>query len=236
MVRLHSSRRALVCASLAVAILICSLTSSAAGMSLLSPDDLKSLKPQYEQFLNSAADLLVRKELLDPDRRADWIAFQLADYTLNGGYGTIEIMYSPDLLGSVTPEEMALRISGDAGEGVLRVDTMRAYSPGYTTMPGLPIDLLYTTHAGEPIECAFKWFASSGKLMIWDSHSEEPVSFGATIITGGEQVFWTDDPLKDDVVTITIEILSLDSSDTLGQYNLKVTSDGVRWSVLEDGQ
>jgi hypothetical protein len=228
------------CLRLRVFALICACVAAlpAAGFcsALLSPDDLKTIKPQYELFLGAAAELLVQKGLLDVSDRSDWIDFQLADYIRNGGYGTIEIMYNPDILASVEEDEMALRISADIQTGSLKLDTLRAFNQGASSLPGLPLDAALITADGEPVECAFRWSATGGMFLIWDSYSSSPISMGASIISGGELVYWSDDPAGSERETLTIEFVSLDSNETFGAYSLELISDGARWSVGEDAR
>ena len=218
---------------LTIALLIAPLiplfpSGAAAGESLLSPDDLREMKPAYEELLNVTADTLIAKGLLKETDKANWVAFHIADYMLNGGFGTIQIMYNPDLLLSAAPDDFASRIAAALPSGTLTVDTLVTFS----VSPSLP---LYDS-SGRLLECAFRFTSSDGDFIILNDMVVEAVTMGASVLSMGEWVFWADELAADYEALLTIEALSIDESESYGACKLRITCDGIKFRVSEVDQ
>lgn len=210
------------------------LSGSAFADSMLSAQDLQAVQPEFEIFLEALADVLEQRGLLDADQREDWIAFQLGDYMQNGGYGTIAVMYNPDLLTQVEPDMMLLRRQILIEDWTLRLDTLRAFRPNASTLPGLPLEAILLTDDDVPVECRFRWYASSGQLLVWDGISGEVQPMGASVVTEGQPVYWQESPVGAKTETLTLELLAIDTDETLGEYVLTLVSDGQGWTVGEE--
>lgn len=210
------------------------LSGPALADSMLSAQDLQAVQPEYEVFLEALADVLEQRGLLDAGQREDWIAFQLGDFTQNGGYGTIAIMYNPDLLAQVEPDMMLLRRQAQIGEWTLRLDTLRAFRPNASALPGLPLETTLLTDEGVPVECRFHWYASSGQLLVWDGASGAVQPMGASVVTEGQPLYWQESPVGIKTETLTLELLAIDTEETLGEYVLTLVSDGQGWTVGEE--
>jgi len=201
---------------------------------LLSPQDLQAVQPDLERFLDAVADLLEQKGLLESEDRQDWIDCQLGDFFQNGGYGVIAILYNPDLIALAEPDTMAFRITVPLEFGWLRVDTLRAFMPQTSVLPGMPLDANYQTEDGTPLACRFRWSASGGQLLMWDALAEGPISLGASLMSEGQPIFWAEAPIEDARETILLEVLDLDTDELLGGVTLTVQADEQRWRILEE--
>lgn len=210
------------------------LPGSVFAESMLSAQDLQAIQPEFEIFLDALAEVLEQRGLLDAAQREDWIAFQLGDYTQNGGYGSIAIMYNPDVLSQVEPDMMRLRRQVPIGSWTLRLDTLRAFRPNASALPGLPLEAVLLTEEGVPVECRFRWYASSGQMLVWDGAGGGVQPMGASATTEGQPVYWSESPVGAKTETLTLELLSVDTEETLGEYVLTLASDGQGWTVGEE--
>jgi hypothetical protein len=205
------------------------------GASMLTPDDLDALKPAFEQFILNVSVELVKKGLLEESDVPDWLAFQLADFMKNGGHGTIQIMYNPNLLDSATWDEFATRIEYRENGYILRVDTLRGFSSD-TALPGLPLDIELYTEDGGLVNCVFNITSDYGSLSIWDSLDEIVRDLGGFAVSLGEWVFWNADIELDAECGIFIECESAETSDILCSAALRLICDGERWVVVSEDE
>ncbi|MDR0396755.1 MAG: hypothetical protein LBH66_05595 [Oscillospiraceae bacterium] len=208
--------------------------ASALGAAFLPPEALKKLRPDYESFLDSMADTLIEYGLLADEDREKWSAFHLADFVRNGGYGTIAIMYNPDLLMSVDSDSLALRLTAPIGAGVMHLDTLRAFTPGSAGLPGLPLEAALETETGEPISCMYRWIATSGSLMVWDRATESARTVGSEWIGSDQMLYWSEEPSDGAEAQLAVEFISMDNGESFGTYRVNLASSEARWRVLDD--
>ncbi|MDR2657923.1 MAG: hypothetical protein LBB86_08880 [Oscillospiraceae bacterium] len=223
-----------VCSTCALCLLLGATAASARSSAFLSPEALKELRPDYELFLESMSDTLIENGLLAQDDKENWIAFHLADFIQNGGYGTIAIMYNPDLLMNTDSDSLALRLTASIGAGVMHLDTLRAFTPGANNLPGLPLEVALETETGEPIACIYRWTAAGGVLKVWDRISEAAKSVGSEWIGSDQTLYWYDDAAPDAVAQLAIEFISLENGESLGTYRVNLTCNEERWRVADD--
>ncbi len=132
-------KKRLLCLTL-VACLLAPLAALANDGAYLSGSDLHQIEPEYEAFLSALADLLVQKGLLAEEEREDWLLYQLGDFLQNGGYGTIVAMYTPGMLSYANESVTVRRFEIATAAGRLTLETLRKFSPQYSSLPGLPLD------------------------------------------------------------------------------------------------
>ena len=218
--------------ALSMLLLLCAIpiTSNAA---ILTPDDLNALKPAFEEFIKGISVKLVKNGLLKESDVPDWLSFQMADFMKNGGFGTIQVMYNPNLLDSATWDEFATRLEFPYNEYKLRIDTLRGFSSD-TALPGLPLDIELYNADGRLVDCIFNITTTYGSLSIWDSADEAARDLGANAISLGEWVFWNAEIELNAESDIYIECESMETSEILCSAALRLVCDGEHWVVNED--
>lgn len=213
--------------------LSCMLPQAACAMegAYLSGEDMQSLEPAYEEFLETLADTLVERGLLSEGERDEWLMYQLGDFMQNGGFGTISILYAPGTLNTDNTEAITLRrYSVDTGAGVLWLDTLRRYAENYSPLPGLPLDTELLDEEDNPLPCRFRWTASDGAFLIWDGVQEEVVSVGATYVSDGRPLYWYAEPVEGTDALLTLELLYEMEDSTIASYTLTVVSGADYWA------
>ncbi|MDR1599374.1 MAG: hypothetical protein LBS11_05840 [Oscillospiraceae bacterium] len=223
-----------VCAVCAVCLISGTTAASARGAAFLSPEALNALRPEYERFLGAVSETLIDNGLLAEEDRDKWIAFHLADFVQNGGYGTIAVMYNPDLLMSVDSDSLALRLTASIGAGVMYLDTLRAFTPGAVNLPGLPLEAALETETGEPISCAYRWTATGGELMVWDRASDSARSVGSEWVGSDQILYWSEEPRAEAVAQLAVEFISMENGESLGTYRVNLASNETRWRVVDE--
>lgn len=198
----------------------------AAASELLSHDDLTRLKPAFETLVAQLADTLVANGLLLESDKNDWIDFQIADYLLNAGYGTIAILYSPDTLQQATDEELALRVTKQSGTLTLRLDTLRATEQNNIIGHGLPLDASLIDESGDIVPCLFHWSVNSGRVEIWDAGSDTTRMFGSSLMSQGELVYFRGYNMLDETTELTLEFIDIDSGTIIDTISIDIVSDG----------
>lgn len=209
---------------------ICLLPCAASGeeSAYLSGSDLKSIQPQYEAFLDALADLLIEKGLLTEETREAWMLYQLGDFLQNGGYGSIIAMYTPGLLELADESVSMCRLRLDTTAGTLTLDTLRRYSPTYSSLPGIPLDTeLDDADTGEPVSCRFRWTATGGMLLIWDG--DGVVAVGSTFVSDGRPLYWYEEPMEGCEETLRLEILDTAENTVMATIYLDVRSEDGCW-------
>lgn len=215
-------------------LLVCLLPAAALGdaNAYLTGADLKALEPAYETFLNALADLLIEKQLLTEPEREDWLLYQLGDFVQNGGYGTIQAMYTPGLLNMADESVTMQRFALNTPAGLLTLDTLRRYSPAYSSLPGLPLDTeLNDAATGEPVPCRFRWTTTGGMLLIWDGN--EIVEVGSTFVSDGRPLYWYENPEDGYDETLRLELLSASEDVIMASAELYLTAAEDCW-LAED--
>ena len=205
----------------------------------LTEEDLRALQPAYEAFLQQLADVVIARGLISPEEREDWLGYQLGDYYQNGGSGMIAAMFTPGLLAQVRPQDSMLRLKKEFPIGMLRVDTMGAYSPLDGCMPGLLLEASLTDERGLPVQCRFRWACDQGRFSAWDALSGKMVEVGIAYINDGRPAYWSDQPIVGDASgafwRIEVEILPPDDdSRVLGSAELVLTPSGSGWQLDEN--
>ncbi|GHU68643.1 hypothetical protein FACS1894184_11150 [Clostridia bacterium] len=201
------------------------------GSTFLSPGALKELRPDYEQFLESMALTLMENNLLAEESKEDWISFQLADFAKNGGYGTIAIMYNPNLLASIDSDSLALRLTAPFGENVMYIDTLRSFAPGPSNLPGLPLEVSLVSATGEPILCMYRWTATYGALKVWDRVTDSVRSVSEGYVSMDPILYWYADGVESASENLTVEFISMDDGASYGSYQIDLACDGITWRV-----
>lgn len=211
-------------------VLCLSLSFAALGETdaYLSGSDLKALEPAYEAFLNRLADTLIEKGLLPEADREAWLLYQLGDFLQNGGYGSIVAMYTPGLL-SMADESVAMRrFQLDTPRGKLQLNTLKRYSPLYSSLPGLPLDAeLHDGSSPLPVACRFRWTVTGGMLMIWDGNGV--VEVGSTYTSDGRPLYWSETPVEGCREDLRLELLRLEEDVAMASITLTVVSEGGCW-------
>lgn len=227
-------RRVLILIMLLVMLPLCAL--AAEGDPLLSVDDLLSLQDSYDAFLDALEELIVERGLLSPEEREAWRDAQMGDFFQNGGYGSILANYMPGVLGYVREEETLLQLSASVPGGTLYVDTMRRYTPQDTSLSGLMLTMSLSDESGMPMDVSFSLTSSSGVFLKWDAMTSAYASVGATALSDGETVVWSDqvpiEGAKDPTITISAIDPATQETITAGVLTLSVDGDGYR---VQDG-
>lgn len=205
--------------------------SNAEQGAFLTSEDLRALQPSYDSFLQTMADRLVLRGLLNETEREAWILYQHGDFLQNGGYGAIATLYTPGLL-SMADESVTLRtLSVETAIGIFNLETLHRYSTSYSTLPGLPLDdVELLDENGNPVDCRFRWIVPYGSLIIWDGMQEEMVNVGASYINDGKPLFWQAEPVDGIDEALTLELLSRTEDELLATITLIVVSGPDFWS------
>ena len=223
-------RRILILMTLLVMLPLCAL--AAEGDPLLSVDDLLSLQDSYDAFLDALEELIVERGLLSPEEREAWRDAQMGDFFQNGGYGSILANYMPGVLGYVREEETLLQLSASVPGGTLYVDTMRRYTPQDTSLSGLMLTMSLSDEGGMPMDVSFSLTSSSGVFLKWDAMTGSYASVGATALSDGETVVWSDQAPIEGAKNPTLTISAVDPATqetiTAGVLTLTVDGDGYR--------
>ena len=209
------------------------------GGALLTPETLQTLEPAYSAFLNELADTIIARGLLDPAQREEWLLYQLGDFYQNGGYGMIAAMYTPDILALARPEDSLLRLHLTVPAGTLTVETMAAYTPLDSPLPGLMLEASLVDTQGLPIACRFRWRSEQGGFSAWDVLSASVQDVGNEMVNDGRLAYWSDQPVTEAqralTWRITLDILDpFDDAVTLGKAELTLTPAGTGWVLGSD--
>ena len=213
------------------------LALAAEGDPLLSVDDLLSLEDSYDAFLDELEELIVERGLLSPEEREAWRDAQMGDFYQNGGYGSILVNYMPGVLSYIREEETLMQLSTRLADGsTLYVDTMRRYTPQDSSLSGLMLTPSLTGADGLPQDARFTFSAASGVFLKWDAMTGAYVSVGATALSDGETVVWSDQTPAPDAKNpvLVIGITDAQTGDMLPGAALTLTVDGTGYRVGED--
>lgn len=219
-------RRRLFCLLL-IACLLAPLAALANDGAYLSGSDLHEIEPEYEAFLNALADLLVKKGLLAEEEREEWLLYQLGDFLQNGGYGTIAAMYTPGMLSYADESVTVRRFEIETAAGELTLETLRKFSPQYSSLPGLPLDTELCDETGAPVSCRFRWTTTGGMLLIWDG--SEIVEVGSTFISDGRPLYWREDPVDGYDETLRLELLAAQEDVVMATITLNARAEDGCW-------
>jgi hypothetical protein len=210
------------------------LAQAGAGMALgeafLSGDDLQSLQPAYEAFLQALADALIEKDLLPETDRASWILYQLGDFVQNGGSGSIAVLYTPGLLSMADESVSARRMTAEIPVGVVHLETLRRYAEQHSPLPGLPLDTELVDENGIPVPCRFRWSASGGSFLVWDGALGFVVDVGIAYTNDDKPLYWYAEPAAGVDETLTLELLHPELDEAIGQVTLLVLSSENFWA------
>lgn len=194
----------------------------AAQGAYLSMEDLQSIQPAYEAFLEELAALLVERGLLAEEDVEDWMLYQLGDFLQNGGFGSIMALYTPGLLSMADNTVTLGRLSVQTNTGQLVLETLQYYSPERSSLPGLPLDTTITDAEGREVACRFRWIAPTGMLMVWDETAGQVVEVGATYISDGRPLYWFEEPAEGLTEELTLEILHAVEDRELARVTLRL--------------
>ena len=219
-------KKRLLCLTL-VACLLAPLAALANDGAYLSGSDLHQIEPEYEAFLDTLADLLVQKGLLAEEEREEWLLYQLGDFLQNGGYGTIVAMYTPGMLSYANESVTVRRFEIATAAGRLTLETLRKFSPQYSSLPGLPLDTELSDETGAPVGCRFRWTTTGGMLLIWDG--SEIVEVGSTFISDGRPLYWREDPVDGYDETLRLEMLAAQEDVVMATITLSVYAEDGCW-------
>jgi len=223
---------------LVVLLCLCLGAGSASAWQYLTPADLRALAPAYEAFLDQLADVIIERGLISPGEREDWLMYQLGDYYQNGGSGMIAAMFNPGLLAAVQPQDSLLRLSKTYPNGTLHVDTMGAYSPLDSSMPGLLLEAAFTDANGLPVRARFRWQCEQGGFSTWDALGRKMVDVGTDYINDGRPAYWSDQPVLNGATAdwiIMLEILAPDDDTNVwGRAELALAPWGSGWALNAD--
>lgn len=227
----------LLCAALLLAALLPGCALAGEGDPLLSVDDLLTLEPAYEAFLDELESLIVSRGLLSEEERGAWHDAQMGDFFQNGGYGSILATYMPGVLSLARDEETLLTLSvALSGGQTLELLTMRRYIPQDSSLSGLMLTPSLTGADGLPQDARFTFSAASGVFLKWDAMTGAYVSVGATALSDGETVVWSDQTPAPDAKNpvLVIGITDAQTGDMLPGAALTLTVDGTGYRVGED--
>ena len=224
-------RRFLIMLVLLACLPMCAL--AAEGDPLLSVDDLLLLEDSYDAFLGELEELIIERGLLSPEEREAWRDAQMGDFYQNGGYGSILANYMPGVLSYIRVEETLMQLSLGMPDGsTLYVDTMRRYTPQDSSLSGLMLTLSMMDEHGVPLDVRFSLSGASGVFLKWDAIESAYVSVGATALSDGETVVWSDQTPAEGAKNPEISITILDpaTQETLQSavLTLEVDGDGYR--------
>lgn len=224
-------RRFLIMLVLLACLPMCAL--AAEGDPLLSVDDLLLLEDSYDAFLDDLEELIIERGLLSPEEREAWRDAQMGDFYQNGGYGSILANYMPGVLSYIREEETLMQLSLGMPDGsTLYVDTMRRYTPQDSSLSGLMLTLSMMDEHGVPLDVSFSLSGASGVFLKWDAIESAYVSVGATALSDGETVVWSDQTPAEGAKNPEISIAILDpaTQETLQSavLTLEVDGDGYR--------
>ena len=224
-------RRFLIMLVLLACLPMCAL--AAEGDPLLSVDDLLLLEDSYDAFLGELEELIIERGLLSPEEREAWRDAQMGDFYQNGGYGSILANYMPGVLSYIREEETLMQLSLGMPDGsTLYVDTMRRYTPQDSSLSGLMLTLSMMDEHGVPLDVSFSLSGASGVFLKWDAIESAYVSVGATALSDGETVVWSDQTPAEGAMNPEISIAILDpaTQETLQSavLTLEVDGDGYR--------
>lgn len=226
-------RKILMLALLLALVPVCALCAE--GDPLLSVDDLLVLQDSYDAFLDELEELIVERGLLSAEERESWRDAQMGDFFQNGGYGSILASYMPGVLGYVREEETLLQLGCSVDSGTLYIDTMRRYTPQDSSLSGLMLTMSLSGTDGMPMDAVFSLSSTSGVFLKWDAMTGAYVSVGATALSDGETVVWSDQtPIAGAKnPTITIAMLDPTTQETLCAAALELTVDGDGYRVAD---
>ena len=206
------------------------------GDPLLSVDDLHTLEASYEAFLDQLGDLIIDRGLLSPEERSAWHDAQMGDFYQNGGYGSILASYMPGLLGFVREEDTLLTLSAQLPCGTLTLSTVRRYTPQDSSLSGLMLTLGLTDEGGLPLDVTWQLSATSGLFLKWDPVMGSYESVGTGALSAGETVCWSDQTPALDAQNpvITVDVLSAETGEAIGQAKLTLTVDCDGYLLTDD--
>ncbi|MBE5798593.1 MAG: hypothetical protein E7321_01400 [Clostridiales bacterium] len=227
-------RRFLILTMLLVLLPVCTL--AAEGDPLLSVDDLLSLQDSYDAFLDALEELIIERGLLSSEEREAWRDAQMGDFFQNGGYGSILANYMPGVLSYVREEETLVQLCANIGGGTLYVDTMRRYTPQDSSLSGLMLTISLSDESGVPMDVSFSLSSTSGVFLKWDAMTGTYVSVGATALSDGETIVWSDQAPIEGAKnpTIRIAITDAQTQEEMPGGELTLTVDGDGYRVADD--
>lgn len=219
--------RLLVCCML----LLCPAMAQGEGDPLLSVDDLMTLEESYEAFLSELETLIIERGLLSESERDAWHDAQMGDFLQNGGYGSILANYTPGVLSYARAEETTVTLSTALfGGQTLELLTMRRYTPRDSSLSGLMLTLGLYGADGLPQDVTYAFSATSGVFLKWDQLMGAYVSVGATAMSEGETVVWSDqapsEGAKNPVITIALADAATQEAIPGAALTLTVDGDG----------
>ncbi len=231
--------RAAVACLLCLCIWIGVASAASEGGVLLSAEDLRTLEPAYDAFLQKLADVIVERGLLAPEDREDWLLYQMGDYYQNGGYGMIAAMFTPNLLDEARPQDAMLRLEKEMNIGTLHISTMRAYSPLDSAQPGLLLEASVTDNQGMPVACRLRWHCEQGGFAVWDALGGKVTEVGNFCVNDGRPTYWSDQPVSGAepgaLWRIGLDLLDpYDDAKVLGSAELVLKPEGSGWVLDEN--
>ena len=161
----------------------------------------------------------------------------MGDFFQNGGYGSILATYMPGVLSLARDEETLLTLrAGLSGGQTLELLTMRRYTPQDSSLSGLMLTPSLTGADGLPQDARFTFSAAGGVFLKWDAMAGAYVSVGATALSDGETVVWSDQTPAADAKNpvIVIAIADAQTGEALPGAALTLTVDGTGYRVGED--
>ena len=143
----------------------------------------------------------------------------------------------PGVLSYIREEETLMQLSTRLADGsTLYVDTMRRYTPQDSSLSGLMLTPSLTGADGLPQDARFTFSAASGVFLKWDAMTGAYVSVGATALSDGETVVWSDQTPAPDAKNpvLVIGITDAQTGEALPGAALTLTVDGTGYRVGED--
>lgn len=122
------------------------------------------------------------------------------------------------------------RFSLETDAGTLILQTLRRYAENYSPLPGLPLDVELIDENNRPVPCRFRWVASDGSFLIWDSTKEEVVNVGSMYIGDGQPLYWYAEPVEGIDETLTLEVLYAMDDETMATASLTLISGADYWA------
>ena len=222
------------CLLLVSCMLLCHALALGEGDPLLSVDDLMLLENSYEAFLTELENLAIERGLLLESEREAWHDAQMGDFFQNGGYGSILANYTPGVLSYARAEETTVTLSTKLSGGqTLEILTMRRYTPRDSSLSGLMLTMNLTGADGLPRDVAYSLSATSGVFLKWDQFSGAYVSVGATAVSEGETVVWSDQTPSEGAKNpvITIALTDAETDEPIPGASLMLTVDGDGYQI-----
>jgi len=141
------------------------------------------------------------------------------------------------VLSYVREEDTLLQLTAKLDDGsLLYLDTMRRYTPQDSSLSGLMLTMSLADKNGTPVNVSFSLGATSGVFLKWDALMNAYVSVGATALSDGETIVWSDQAPIEGAKnpTITIKVADPQTQEDIAGALLTLTVDGDGYRV-EDG-